>query len=428
MRDVTGIIKSTGTALEAQAYKVFGAAVENQVKGALGSIFGTNKGPKIQESDASASARNAQIGTMDLTKYAAAIAGGAGGYQPKNKFLFKVKFDVFPEVAAAIRMIDPNLAETVRDLTFVVKQIDLPSLQFDYQEVNMYNFRTKVLKSISYRDMDITFYDDVANNAINFSNVYLKILKPITRSIPDTGLNLSDFSMAFQQNFTSTDTSYRGVLPVQPSSTPIRGDILSKITIEQFYIEVNQTANSLPNAVKVNTFTLTNPRITTLDISELDYEQGGTPNTVSLTLNFDAINIEARGDGVSSKSPVLATGDILNGTEEIAPSIKRSPSQEGKSRNPFVDIIARQGQRAIQTGISNVLNKKLGGIAGGALSGAIGAISGGLGAAAGRTLASVASGIAQGIAIPSSPFIRKDSNTSAADAAQLASRQEPGGP
>lgn len=427
MRDVTGIIKSTGTALEKEAYKVFGAAVENQVKGALGSIFGGNKGPKLEESDASISARNAQIGTMDLTKYAAAIASGAGGFQPKNKFLFKVKFDVFPEVAAAIRTLDPNLGELVSNLSFVVKQIDLPSLQFDYQEVNMYNFRTKVLKSISYRDMDITFYDDVANNAINFSNVYLKILKPITRSIPETGMNLDDFSMAFQQNFTSTDTSYRGVLPV--ATSPVRGDILSRITIEQFYLEVNQEAAPLVQAIKVNTFTLTNPRITTLDISELDYEQGSVPNTVSATINFDAINIQTRGDGASAKSPVMTTGDILFGIDEAPANVKRGAlSQAGKARNPFVDIIARQGQRAIQTGISNALNKKLGGIAGGALGGAIGAISGGLAAAAGNTLASVASGIAQGIAIPSAPFIRKDSNTSAADAAALASRQDPGGP
>lgn len=426
MRDVTGIIKSTGTALENEAYKVFGAAVENQVKGALGSIFGGNKGPKLQESDATLSARNAQIGTMDLTKYAAAIASGAGGFQPKNKFLFKVKFDVFPEVAAAISAIDPNLGELVSNLSFVVKQIDLPSLQFDYQEVNMYNFRTKVLKSISYRDMDITFYDDVANNAINFSNVYLKILKPITRSIPETGLPLDDFSMAFQQNFTGTDTSYRGVLPV--STSPVRGDILSRITIEQFYLEINQEAAPLVQAIKVNTFTLTNPRITTLDISELDYEQGSVPNTVSLTINFDAINIQTKGDGSSSKSPVMQTGDLLFGTDEAPIGLKRSASQAGKARNPFVDIIARQGQRAIQTGISNALNKKLGGIAGGALGGAIGSISGGLAAAAGNTLASVASGIAQGIAIPSAPFIRKDSNTSAADAAALASRQDPGGP
>lgn len=155
MSDFSSIIKSTGVALEREAFAQFGAAVENQVKGALGSIFGRTGGPKISESDAQAAAKNAQIGVWEPTKYAARVA--ESNLRPKNKFLFKVKFELFEDVKQAISVLQPDVYDIVKDLTFVVKQIDLPTVQFDYQDVNMYNFRTKVLKSISYRDLNVTF-------------------------------------------------------------------------------------------------------------------------------------------------------------------------------------------------------------------------------------------------------------------------------
>jgi hypothetical protein len=429
MSDFSSIIKSTGVALEREALAQFGAAVENQVKGTLGSIFSPNGGPRISESDAQLSARNAQIGVWEPTKYAASIA--ESNLRPKNKFLFKVRFELYEEVKAVVRQVMPDVSEILQDLTFVVKQIDLPTVQFDYQDVNLYNFRTKVLKSISYRDLNVTFYDDVANNAINFVKLYLLVLMPITRKMHTSGAALHQDAMAFAQNYASSDTSYRGALPFKGGDAALRSryDIISKMIIEQYYHNPSpgdQSATTI-DSIKMNTFVFANPKILTLDVSDLDHENGSTANTIESSFSFDAIYIENNNQATASRIQSRAGNDILDGTEEkAAQDFKRgAAAQQGKGGNPFVNIIVNQGQRAVQVGLSDALNKKFGGIAGGALGGAIGALSGGLAAAAGESLRSVATGVSQSIALPKVPFIRNDSNTSADDAAKLSNRDNP---
>jgi hypothetical protein len=68
--------------------------------------------------------------------------------------------------------------------------------------------------------------------------------------------------------------------------------------------------------------------------------------------------------------------------------------------NPFVSILARQGQRLVQDKVGGFLSKSLGGVAGGALQGAISNVSGALGNAASGTLGNIGSGIAAGISSP----------------------------
>lgn len=427
MSDFSNIVKSAGVALEKEAFKQFGAAVENKVSAALGSIFGEG-GAKLtppDSTDAKTAARQAQIGIWDPSKYAATIASSAGGFQPKNKFLFKVKFEIYEEVKQAIAQLDPSIAKIIEDLTFTVKAIDLPSVEFEYQTVNMYNFRTRVLKSISYKDLDISFYDDVSNNSLNFVKLYMMVLMPISRTLYTAGFNLSQNAMAFSQNYTAPDTAYRGALPLDISAS--RHDIISSMTIEQYYFKPRPEKASPMDAIKMNTFVFTNPKITNMDTGELDHERGSDASVVSATFNFESIYIKTGEYAISSKMPSIPGSDILDGSDEAAATGYRRGvgQQEGRGGNPLIDILANQAKRAIKVGLSNALNKKFGGIAGGALSGAIGAISGGLSSAAGNTLKTVATGISQQIAIPKSPFIRGDSNTSSSDAEKLSSSSTP---
>lgn len=416
--DLSGIIKSTGAALEAEAFKQFGAAVEKQVSGVLGGIFGNPKKGSTSQSDAQIAAKNVQPGVWEPSKYAAAIASGAGGYDPKTKFLFKVKFTFSSKVSqAASSMVQGvDLHDVGRDLTFTIKQIDLPKVNFEYENVNMYNFKTKVLKSIDYRELSLSFYDDVANHSLSFMNVYLMLLMPITRMAYTDSAYLENHGFAFAKSYFSTDTSHRGILPDDAK------DIISRMTIEQFYLVTNQQGSPI-DAVKVNSFVFTNPRLIMLDVSDQDYEMGNAANIISATLNFDALHMETGGEGVDYVSPSLSGNDILDGTEEIAAQIKRgSQVQAGKAKNPFVEIIARQGQRAVQSTVSGFLNKKLGTIAGGALGGAIGQISGALGSAAENTLRSVSTGISQGIAIPRRSSVKDNSTTAQESSANTASQ------
>ena len=414
MPDISGLIKNTGVALEAEAFKQFGAAVSNTVDGLLGSVFGKSPQPGISDAQQAINA-NKEPGVWDPTPYASAIASGAGNYDPKNKFLFKVKFQFHVEPAQMAASLGVDVNDISRDLTFVVKSIDLPKIDFEYEEVNMYNFRTKVLKQIRNRELNMTFYDDTGNHALSFANVYMMLYKPISRMEQSPTRQHEDHGFAFNKDYRGLDTAYRGFLPGN------RKDILSKMTIEQYYLD--RTAQNVREATRLNTFVFINPRITNIDIADQDHEVGGTPSTITAIFDFDALRIEVGKNALTDRTaPDLGGADILVGGDEAAANITRgTPSQAGKAGNAFVDILARQVQRGVQDTVSGTLNKALGGIAGGALGPAISAVSGALGGAANRTVAAGGTSVAQGIALPSSPKVT-DNSTSSSQVANLSSR------
>lgn len=401
MSDISGLIGSTGIALEGEAYKQFGAAVENQAGGLLGQVFGKPNQPASGPNDASSVVKNAKPGVWDTTPYASALTNFSGGYDPKNKFLFKVRFVFYPEAAKIAASMGFDVDAMNQDLTFVVKSIDLPKVKFDYEEVNMYNFKTKVLKSISHDNLSLTFYDDVSNHALSFVNAYMMIISPITRNELTMGTVIEDHGFAFNPSYSGLDTGNRGAMYG-------RKDIISTLVIEQFYVNMSvKSPNSLANLVHVNSFNFSNPRLHDFNIQDQNHETGSEPNTITATFDYDALHIHTGIKGIDSITGNFPGGDILHGftTTEAAAIRSQSGNPAGGSKNPLINILANQGGRMVQTSVGNFLSKNLGGIAGGALQGAIGNVSGTLAQQAGNTLSNAASGIAQSFAAPSPSLV-----------------------
>lgn len=429
MSDISGIIKSTGVALEAQALKTFGAAVENATRGMLGKVFSTPGKAAPSSSNPTASDLKDYIpgssimsdpGVFDPTKYSASIASGQGGLNPKGKFLFKVGFRVIPEVATLLSNAGyaTNLLDSVRDLTFLVMNIDLPSVTYDYEEVNMYNFRTKVLKRIEFKDLSFSFHDDVGNTGLNFINTYMMAFSPITRRQQKSNSDILDSSgFAFSDKLGSLDTSLRAALPGNYNN------IISEIFIEHFYVEVSNVGSPV-DAVKLNTFFFTNPRLNEFAFGSLDYSSSDL-NELRMSINFDSIYIEPGSLATQRQTPSLPKNDIMDGTDILAPAITRgATAQAGKASNPFIDILSRQGQRLAQTTVSNALGKVFGNTsAGRALSGAIGSVSGALGQAAGRTIGNVATSVSEKISVTKLPLVN-DNSAASGSVSQQSSRDE----
>ncbi len=426
MQDLSGIIKSTGVALEREAYKVFGAAVENQVNRVLGGIFGSPQARPRNPTDADVVVGNIEPGTWDAARGAAQLTsnrlGGSAIWSPRLKFLFKVTFRFNPAIIQYAQLLGIDVSQLQRELTFVIKQVDLPKVDYEYEEVNMYNFKTKVLKSISHKELNFIFYDDMKNNALDFMNLMRMIYIPISRREFENGIRLEDYGFAFSNDPSSINTATRANLPGNINSP------LTQMIIHQYYVDRSGTNEAA--LVKVNDFVFTNPRITSLDASDQDHENGGTPNMVAGTFDYDALYIEVEQDAKTHKRRTSSmTYDILSDYDEGAPEVTRGAEiGPGKTRNPFIDILARQGQRLVQTGVTNVLNKALGGVAGGklarGLSGAISGVSGALGEAAKRTVEGVGYGGSTGIAFPTVSLVR-DSNSPSSTANSNSSRQAP---
>lgn len=325
MQDISKNLINDGINLETYAKDKFGAyTLDNSKMSGLNLPSSNDKIPMMSDTGA--------VGVWDPTPYSSTIASGAGDLDPKIKFLFNVEFQFDEKVAqqASSFGIDPGVVS--RNLTFVVKQIDLPKFEFSHEEVNQYNFRTRILKQISHKELSMSFLDDVGNNALNLLNLYLKVMSPITRGIPSTNSPLGDHGMDFSTNYQpGLDSAIRGVLPGDTTVQVIR-----LMKVHQIYTR-RSTQGNLNNAVFFNTFTFTNPRIMSFDISDQDHESSAAFSIVSAQFDYDALNIETGKEGKLFNGILNPAGDIFGrqqGGQSISSGTRGLPVSGSPSMEP----------------------------------------------------------------------------------------------
>jgi len=351
MSDISPILKSTKIALERQASDKFGAAVEEFSRGTLGPLLGVPNPPS--------SSSNRNDGSFYSSSYAAALAGGTS-YRPKLKFLFKVEFVFTAEAKAAY----PNLAS--QDFTFMVKSVDRPKIDFEYEDdINMYNFRTKVLKKIRHRELTLTFMDDTGNRVMNFFRAIMMIHSPITRrqlrregstGIPDSlsiqegnGMNFSAINDA-----KSNDTAIRGTL------TSEVGNVIQTIRVKQMYVN---PGSQLGAAVEETIFDFLNARLVSFDLDDLSHE-GSDANLVTMQFDYDWMEIVQVGPLQGPDGPFynITTPGINGAPVDFSPTGRGVNPQGGG--NPFANIITNQLGRATQKITSSAINRTVQSIAG----------------------------------------------------------------
>ena len=404
--DVSNIVGQMGIQLEHTAVNTFGAAVQNQATDVLSGVFGT--GTTYNVDTANQDIKNSQPSSWQPTPYAAALASGKGGFDPKTKFLFKVRFNLDPDVInQAASMSGINMLGNINDdLTYLVKHIDLPKYTFDYEEVNMYNFRTKVLKMIKHDELTFSFYDDTGNRSINFINAYLQLLMPSARQPFSTGTVMGDHGFGFSAA-DGIDTSGRDVL----GNNTI--DVMRSMVIEQYFLTRDGTlGGSARDAIKVNTYEFTNPRLTHFNIEDLDHEKGSEASFVNVGFDYDSLYIVTGQQADQLDKPsigLMATQDMLSGTPSTSPQYRSNTKAGGGGYgNPFFNSLASLATNTISSAASAlVTNALLSKSAGGGRS--TSAILGPLGTNAARTLASNTVGIASTISLPTVPILSDNS-------------------
>ena len=380
--DISRVLRSSRTALEKQATDTFGAAVEDFARGALG----------IPSSRATpiglGATQQPKSSTWNATSYAAVLAG-ATPLRPKLKFLFKVQF-VFNE--AVLNSFPGELARQLREnrFTFLVKAVDRPKVDFEYEDdVNMYNYRTKVLKKIRHRELTLTFMDDVGNNVFDFFRTLMMIYSPITRQSakrdgdvvakPDgnrfnlgSGMTFSDVS-----DFKQDDVAHRGVINANA------GTAIELIRVKQIFIDPSTPTVNSDNAVKAVFYDFVNPRLVSFDLDDLSHESSDV-NLLTMQFDYDWLemtkhdNLIRTGDGGPEQTVVVAqeatedavtTGiprDILQGVNSQEAAVRSSPAQSSGqgSNNPFVNILGGAANRAVTTLTSTTVNRAVKQIAG----------------------------------------------------------------
>lgn len=191
-------------------------------------------------------------------------AGGTGGvwesthyaddmnaHHPKFKFLFKVKFEGFGS----------------EDFYRYVTRCDKPRVRLNHTDINYYNFHTRVLTSVTYDPISITFLDEIGNSVNQFFVNYLK---------RRTGTANGNFGI---------DKGF-----VNASMKPYDkgySDAGAKITIEQVFA----------NGTLSNRFVFINPRIESFDFDELSMDDNAGSN-LTCTFSYDALEMKTVSNSV----------------------------------------------------------------------------------------------------------------------------------
>lgn len=374
--EISSLLRSNGVGLESQAYNVFGAAVDDYVAQGM-NLARENIVQSPQEVPFS--------GTWTSSQYASDLVR----FAPKHRFMFRVKFSFSPDYAQMI------LDEGIKDLSmfnYMIKQIDKPTVVFDYEPVNFYNYRTKVLKSIDHQQITMTFYDDIGNNVFAFFDAYRKAYSPISRintSIPtiaSTPKSMQEQGMDFKDP--STKEWYAASIgPLKNNSI----NVLYKMEVYQIF----------GHGQFANIFTFLNPRILQFDFDDMDHE-GGNGNLLTVQMEYDALSTTTKSIGGQRSIPGLSQSL----PHEIRPTYTNAPGSGAGSLSPFGDRILG--------GIINVGSKNLGIATSQAIQKTLGPGSGYIGYSTGSiisdtsryTLRSAQSGISQPFTAPiSQPII-----------------------
>jgi hypothetical protein len=240
---------------------------------------------------------------------------------------------------------------------FYAKSCTKPKVKMIHQEVNYYNFRSKVLTQVNFDPMTIVLWDEIGNSVHKFFATYLSYV-----SGQGSGNWGIDTSFEPGGNRTSSSSkSYRNAGHGDP--------ILATVIIEQIFA----------NGTKSNRFIFKNARIEAMDFDDMTMDTTDM-NSLSIVFNYDSIECKTVERSVIHTDP-SASKDLLRGGgaagsayganddgrqfNPISIGGVTSPFFSGSSNNPFnVESIFGNAVPNISTNFSigpNGLNANISG-------------------------------------------------------------------
>ena len=218
---------------------------------------------------------------------------------PKYKFLFIVQFTFTTQY---------NYLQK-HDFAFGVKKSSRPGVKFTQEDVNYYNFRTKVTTKTEFEEIAMSFHDDIGNKAMEFYNEYRRALSPIANmsnlmSPTEDGLNFDETVMV-RSGLTHDEN--RNYNMYTASRGPINGDGMNVIDNIKLYHVYDAGRYA-------NIYTFLNPRITQMDLDDVDMTASQDGSEFSMKFNYDTVYIQTGVDvdysSFSNDEGIFKTQDV----------------------------------------------------------------------------------------------------------------------
>ncbi len=188
---------------------------------------------------------------------------------PKFKFLFVVQITLSTAYQSA-------MGDAGKNLAFVVKNSTRPNVNIEHEEINMYNFWTRIPKRADYEPITMRFLDDDKGLAHLFYTTYLRSISPITRFEP--GFDSVDWLQTNSMNLNRAD------LAGAASLTALEGNTTSIISDIKLFHLFNY-------GKEMNVYSFKNPKLLTMNLDELDMAESTTGSEIELQFAYDALHI-----------------------------------------------------------------------------------------------------------------------------------------
>lgn len=241
---------------------------------------------------------------------------------PKYKFLFIVQFKTAPGYGQLGTQEGGPL-----DMAFVVKTSTRPNIKYNLEDVNYYNYRTKVMTKAEFEAMTMTFHDDTTNAATKFFHSYMRAMSPIT-GIESEGAH-PDLLEQGGMDFQGRSMVANQIVNAIPANTYAASTGLLDGDVKQVFSEI-RLYHLYDNGNKMNVWSFLNPRLNTLQLDDLDMSIGNEGGQLSMTFDYDSVFLDPEVDLATDKKynilqtqrgsyyPMRYNGDVKTGSGQTA--------------------------------------------------------------------------------------------------------------
>lgn len=207
----------------------------------------------------------------DFLQYAQAL----DFFPPKFEFMFGLEFTPVQEYK---EFFDSRIQGNWIVLPNLVKQFQRPSFDVEFEEVNMYNFKTRILKKVNYKPIQFTFIDDTKNNAMSFFTAYINALSPLS--------NVPAESFAAANSGQDTGMDFDDVTGFTHFYTASLGSLLNKSILKEIKL-----LHIFDFGKRLNTYTFHSPRFTNINFDEVNMETS-KGNSIDCSFVYDGFFME----------------------------------------------------------------------------------------------------------------------------------------
>lgn len=210
---------------------------------------------------------------------------------PKHKFMFVVQF-VANQGYSSFRSLD---------WAFAVHDSTRPGIKYQTEDINFYNFRSKIITRTEFEPMSMKFYDDIRNQTGQFYSAYMKAMSPVANYS-----RANEFNNAEEQGMTFAGANGPAIAGVDftnqqySASTGLLREDKKTIFNEIILYHLFDAGR------KMDVYRFYNPRITDMKLDDLSMAETA-PTMLDLNFAYDAVYVDT---GVS-----FADGDAASGAK-----------------------------------------------------------------------------------------------------------------